>query len=96
MPRRKKLPMPEFASEQQEAEFWDTHSPLDYEGWEIGTEPVQVKRPLEHVLQVRLDARTIDELMRIGQRIGIGPSTLARIWIMERLAALEAQAKSAS
>ena len=45
----------------------------------------QAKRqpPLSHILGVRLDADVIDALATIAQRKGIGPSTLARIWLME-------------
>lgn len=90
MPRRKqpKDPIPEFSSSEEEAEFWDTHSPLDYpEYWQEDTEGIEVGRPLEHVLSVRLDARTLARIMRVGERKGAGASTLARMWIMERLEA---------
>jgi hypothetical protein len=38
-----------------------------------------------HVLAVRLDAKTIDRLAAVGRKKGIGPSTLARTWLLERL-----------
>jgi hypothetical protein len=40
---------------------------------------------LIHTLAVRLDAETIDTLADLGRAKGIGPSTLARIWLLERL-----------
>ena len=79
--KRKKLPR--FKSRDEEAEFWATHSPLDYGEWEEVT--LEVARPLIHTLAVRLDAQTIDRLAAIGRRKGIGPSTLARMWLLERL-----------
>lgn len=85
-PKEAKKQIPKFRSLEAEAEFWDTHSPLDYpEEW-TEVKQVKVERPLGHVLGVRLDARTLDRLAAIGRKKGIGPSTLARIWIMERLA----------
>ena len=39
-----------------------------------------------HILGVRLDAETLDRLAIMARKKGIGPSTLARIWLMERLA----------
>ena len=78
---RKKIPR--FKSREEEAEFWDTHSPLEYGEWE--EVELKVARPLTHTLAVRLDARTIDRLASAARKKGLGPSTLARMWLLERL-----------
>ncbi|TAK33530.1 MAG: hypothetical protein EPO21_13215 [Chloroflexota bacterium] len=96
MPRKKKLPLPAFATREEAADFWDTHSPLDYEGTEILDEPLRVKRPLVHTLQVRFDVEDLDALMEEGQRIGVPSSTLVRVWVKEKLAEMRARQKSAS
>jgi len=75
--------IPRFKSREEEARFWDTHSPLDYGKWE--EVELKVARPLGHILAVRMDAQTIDRLAAIGRKKGIGPSTLARMWLLERL-----------
>jgi hypothetical protein len=75
--------IPRFKTREEEAEFWDTHSPLEYGDWEeVKLEFVQ---PLEHTLAIRLDARTIDRLWHAAQSKGLGMSTLARMWLLERL-----------
>jgi hypothetical protein len=76
--------IPRFKSRQEEAEFWDTHSPLDYGEW-TEVKRFNVAKPLVHILAVRLDAKTIDRLAAVGRKKGIGPSTLARMWLLERL-----------
>ncbi len=78
---------PTFASIAEEAEFWDTHSPLDYpEEWiELDEEPTETETPPGHILAVRLDAAIIEKLATIGRLRGIGPSSLARQWLIERL-----------
>jgi len=38
-----------------------------------------------NILAVRLDAHTIDRLAEVGRAKGLGPSTLARMWLLERL-----------
>lgn len=90
MKEQKRRRIPHFKTREEEAEFWDTHSLADFAD---ELRPVQLKeeRPLGHILGVRLDAWTIETLAAIGREKGIGPSTLARIWIMERLSELEAQ-----
>ncbi len=46
---------------------------------------VEVKQPLDKVIPVRLSAEIWEELRREARDLGIGPTTLARVWIMERL-----------
>ncbi len=88
-------PIPSFNSIDEEGEWWDTH---DAEGNLIELELIEdVERPeeLEEKLTVRLDESDRAELTKYAKRKGIGPSTLARMWIKEHLeeeAAREARA----
>ncbi len=55
--------------------------------WDESDEVVQVevKRPLDKVIPVRLSSDKWEELRREARELGIGPTTLARMWILERL-----------
>ena len=55
--------------------------------WEETDEAVEVKikKPLDKVIPVRLPADKWEELRREAKELGIGPTTLARMWILERL-----------
>jgi DNA-binding CsgD family transcriptional regulator len=57
------------------------------EAWEPSDEPVQLeaRTPLDKVVPIRLSARHWEDLRRIAGELGLGPTTLARVWIMERL-----------
>ena len=57
------------------------------DAWEDGDEVVdlQVKRPLDMVIPVRLPSDKWEELRREARELGVGPTTLARMWILERL-----------
>jgi hypothetical protein len=57
------------------------------EAWEETDEVVEieVKRPLDKVIPVRLPSEKWEELRREARELGIGPTTLARMWILERL-----------
>jgi hypothetical protein len=46
---------------------------------------VEVKRPLDKVIPVRLSGEHWAELRREAQELGLGPSTLVRVWVLERL-----------
>jgi hypothetical protein len=77
--------VPEFKNEQEMAEFWDSHSPLDYPEHFAEVE-VQFSRPLiKKGLTIKLSEQTIAQLREIGREQGVGPSTLARMWILEHL-----------
>jgi len=84
MPRRTKSRIPRFKSLEEEAHFWATHDTTEFEE-EFKEVQVKVARPLDHILAVRLEARTIDRLAAVARTKGIGPSTLARMWLLERL-----------
>ena len=55
--------------------------------WEESDEVVQVevKRPLNKVIPVRLTADMWEQLRQEAREIGVGPTTPARMWLMERL-----------
>ncbi len=88
-------PFPSFTSLEEEAEWWDTH---DAEGNFIDPEELKelaALHRLQETLTVRLDDSDRAALTRYAKRKGIGPSTLARMWIKEHLeqeAAREAKA----
>jgi predicted DNA binding CopG/RHH family protein len=79
-----KEPIPEFKSREEEAEFWDTHDVADY--WDK-FKPVRVKfaKNPSQGITVRFDKDTLDTVRAQAQERGVGPTTLVRMWILERL-----------
>ena len=55
--------------------------------WDESDELVQVeiKKPLDKVIPVRLSADKWEEIRKEARELGVGPTTLARMWILERL-----------
>jgi hypothetical protein len=76
--------IPDFQTREEEAEFWDTHDFTEFldETWPV---KLRVRRKLSEGLTVRLDRRDREELERRAAAQGIGPSTLVRMWIKDRL-----------
>ena len=76
--------IPDFQSREEEAAFWDTH---DFTEFLEETRPVELRvvKNLSEGLTVRLDRRDREELERRATEQGIGPSTLVRMWIKDRL-----------
>ena len=84
--------IPAFATIEEEAAFWDSH---DFTDFAAESAPVQITvgQELAERLTLRLDHEDRQELVRRARAMGVGPSTLARIWLKERLH-LEAAAES--
>jgi|WetSurMetagenome_2_1015567.scaffolds.fasta_scaffold484561_1 hypothetical protein len=76
--------IPKFENEEQEAEYWDTHSPLD-----INAEPelqkVKVSGLKDKPIAIRLDSETRIKLDRLAAKQGVGPSTMARIILTQAI-----------
>ncbi len=46
---------------------------------------VEIKKPLDKVIPVRLPADKWEQIREEAREMGVGPTTLARMWILERL-----------
>jgi predicted DNA binding CopG/RHH family protein len=82
--RRIKEPLPDFQSREEMAEFWDTHDFTDYMD-EFKPIRVRFAKNLSEGLNIRLDKETLERLRTVAREKGIGPTTLARMWILEHL-----------
>jgi predicted DNA binding CopG/RHH family protein len=93
---KKKAPtpsrIPEFASIEEEAAFWDTHSTTDYED-EFKPVHARFAKGLSTGVTIRFDPETLRRLRAIAQEQGIGPTTLIRMWVLERLKEKEPSAR---
>ncbi len=71
---------------EEQAEFWDSHDLTDY--WREGR-PVKLKvklaKPLSYRLEVRMDVEMAGELAKEARAKGLAISTLARMWLKERV-----------
>ena len=82
LPQERRIP--EFRNREEEAEFWDTHDVTDYLD-ELRPVRVRAMPALSTGMTVRLDPGDREVLGRIAAERGVGPSTLVRMWIKERL-----------
>lgn len=86
--KKKKSKIPEFKSIEEEAKFWDTHSFADY--WdELEDVDIvrEVDKPRKETLVLRVQKNFKDRLKKTARKKGLNVSTLARMWLMEKLQA---------
>lgn len=82
-----KSKIPKFARYEEEAEFWDIHEFTDFQD-ETTPVKVEVSPNLSKVVPVRLAPDALTLLETEAKRMGIGTSTLIRMWVLERLQGL--------
>jgi len=84
--KKKVSKIPKFKNYEEEAKFWDTHSFADY--WDEFKDVnlvVELHRPKEETLVLRLQKGIKNKLESIAKHKGLSVSSLARMWLMEKL-----------
>lgn len=76
--------IPEFKNRQEMAKWWDSHDLADYQD-EFKTIKAKFSKNLSSTLNVRLEPKTIEKIRQQAHKKGLGPTTLARMWILEHL-----------
>jgi hypothetical protein len=79
--------IPTFKNYQEEAAWFETHDLADFQD-EFKTVRVKFSKNLSAGLNVRLDPASLEQLRTVAHEKGVGPTTLARMWIKEHLKAI--------
>lgn len=97
MPRRKRTarlrkPIPAFASEAAEAEFWATHDTADYVDWSAARPVIFPDlKPSTTTISLRLPTHLLADLKRLANRRDVPYQSLLKVFLAERL---EAESKA--
>ena len=84
--KRKKLP--NFKTEQEEREFWDTHSSEEYVDWnkvEVIHAPFPKLKPSTKTISIRLPETMIEELKSLANKNDVPYQSLIKIYLAERI-----------
>lgn len=78
--------LPDFTgwSDEKIVEFWKTHT-LDEFDEDLEVVEVKFTRKPKTILSIRMDRESITKLKKIALERGLAHSTLARLWITEKL-----------
>lgn len=76
-------PIKPFKTLEEEANFWDTHDAVDVFGKDLKVGFHQATKT--DTLTIRFDPQDIQKLRQEAIQLGIGPTTLARMWIKKHL-----------
>ena len=76
--------IPEFKNREEEALWFETHDLADYQH-EFKTVKAKFAKNLSEGITIRFDEPTLNKIREIAHEKGMGPTTLARMWIMDHL-----------
>mgnify|MGYP001199783863 FL=1 len=97
MPKRKELKrIPNFSSEREEREFWETHDTADYVDW--GRARVAVFPDLKsstEAISLRLPASLLAEIKALANKRDVPYQSLLKVFLAERVVSERAREKRA-
>ena len=76
--------IPKFKNDREIRDFWDKHHLSDFEE-DLKPAGIAFQKQHKEVVTIRLDRPIISTLKAMAKRMGIGYSSLARIWVMEKI-----------
>jgi len=81
--KKRRDPIPEsFASIEEAAEFWDSHSTADYEDQMRDVHfDVNIQ---QRTFLVPIEGQLAKDIMAIAEREGLGLETLVNLWLQEK------------
>ncbi len=83
--------IPEFASREEVAEFWDTHDITDYLD-ELKPVKVKFSDSINHGVIVLFESDTFDKLFEMADERGVFPDVLIHNWVVEGMKKAQATA----
>jgi hypothetical protein len=87
MPSRKKKPMPEFRSEDEERQFWAEHDSTEYIDWQNARRSrFPNLKPTLRTISLRLPVSMIEDLKILGNKRDVPCQSLLKMFLAERLA----------
>lgn len=93
--QKTKSRIPEFKNYREKTKWFDTHDMGDYQD-EFKPIRVHFSKNLSQGLTIQFDPQTLDELREQAYKKGVGPTTLARMWILEHLNHLRGSGQAGS
>jgi predicted DNA binding CopG/RHH family protein len=78
--------IPDFKSDEEEAEFWDTHSTVDYIDWSKAKETVFPNLKLSsEAISMRLPAPLLAHIKVLANQKGVPYQSLMKVYLSEKV-----------
>lgn len=78
-------PIPEFTTEAEEQQFWDTHDSTDYLDWKQAQSVVLPNlKPTTKTISLRLPQHLLDAIKAAANARDVPYQSLIKIWLQEK------------
>ncbi len=83
---KKLKPIPDFASEAEEREFWETHDSTEYLDWSLGQRMrFPNLKPSTQAISLRLPLALLERIKIEANRRDVPYQSLIKIWLAEKV-----------
>ena len=80
------LPIPKFASEKDEREFWMTHDSVDYVDWTKAKRVMFPKlKPSTETISIRLPKHLLEDIKVAANKRDVPYQSLIKVWLQEKV-----------
>ncbi len=85
--KRSLKPIPKFASEAEERQFWETHDSADYVDWSRATVvSLPNLKPSTETISLRLPAPLLSDLKALANKRDVPYQSLLKVFVADRVA----------
>lgn len=85
MKKRRKA-IPEFANEEEERKFWESHDSSDYLDWDHAQPIVMPNlKPTTKTISLRLPQHLLDSIKSAANARDVPYQSLIKVWLQEKL-----------
>lgn len=87
MPKQTKKPIPEFATEADERQFWETHDSVDFVDWSTA-KPIRFPnlKPSTETISLRLPSGLLADLKALASKRDVPYQSLLKVFLADRVA----------
>ena len=79
-------PIPKFANEDEERQFWEQHDTSDYLDWSQAQQVVMPKlKPTTKTISLRLPQHLLDSIKTAANARDVPYQSLIKVWLQEKL-----------
>ena len=84
--KTKLLPIPKFATEKEECEFWMTHDSVDYVDWTKGRRVMFPNlKPSTQTISIRLPKHLLENIKVAANKRDVPYQSLIKVWLQEKV-----------
>jgi predicted DNA binding CopG/RHH family protein len=77
---------PEFSSEEEERQFWETHDSTEYLDWSQAQQVVMPNlKPTTKTISIRLPVHLLDAIKAAANSRDVPYQSLIKVWLQEKL-----------